>query len=86
MLFRPSWGNSSWFRAAILRADRMNTKGLPVDSTSQPGSKKQPTSSAIRDAATLRNAPPFIPAHDIVRGIAYAGHAALQFAFMLAVM
>ena len=33
-----------------------------------------------------RNIPPFIPAHDIVRGILHAGQAALGFAFMLVVM
>ncbi|KAJ3784717.1 CTR copper uptake transporter [Lentinula aff. detonsa] len=34
----------------------------------------------------MRRAPPFIPAHDIVRGILHAGQAALTFAFMLVVM
>jgi solute carrier family 31 (copper transporter), member 1 len=69
-------------------ADNMNAKGLPV-SSSQPDLKKQASSStavALRDAAILRNAPPFIASHDIVRGIAYAGHSLLQFAFMLVIM
>ena len=35
---------------------------------------------------TLRTIPPFVPSHDILRGIVYAGRAALQFAFMLAIM
>ncbi|KAJ3982371.1 CTR copper uptake transporter [Lentinula detonsa] len=35
---------------------------------------------------SMRRAPPFIPAHDIVRGILHAGQAALTFAFMLVVM
>ncbi|KAF8812779.1 copper transporter [Phlegmacium glaucopus] len=35
---------------------------------------------------TLRTIPPFIPAHDIIRGILHAGQAALTFVFMLTVM
>ncbi|EEB88050.1 hypothetical protein MPER_14346, partial [Moniliophthora perniciosa FA553] len=34
----------------------------------------------------MRTSSPFIPAHDIVRGIMQAGQAALGFALMLAVM
>jgi len=34
----------------------------------------------------LRNAVPFIPAHDIARGIFHMGQAALGYSFMLAVM
>lgn len=34
----------------------------------------------------MRSAPPFIPAHDITRGVLHMGQAALAFAFMLAVM
>lgn len=33
-----------------------------------------------------RLAVPFIPSHDIARGVMYAGQAALEYAFMLAVM
>ena len=30
----------------------------------------------------MRSAPPFIPSHDIMRGIVYAAGAAIRFAFM----
>ncbi len=33
-----------------------------------------------------RSIPPFVPSQDIVRGIVYAGQAALSYAFMLAAM
>jgi len=36
--------------------------------------------------ANLRSIAPFVPAHDIVRGILHTGQAALTFAFMLAIM
>ena len=64
----------------------MNAKGLPVASDSQPDLKQTSPNVRVRDAATLRNAPPFILAHDFMRGFTYMFHAALQFAFMLAVM
>lgn len=71
-------------RAAILHADRMNAKGLP---SSQSVMKKSASTTAVfRDAATLRSAPPFIPSHDLLRGLIYAIHMTLQFAFMLIVM
>ena len=66
----------------------MNARGLPVNS-SEPDLKKQASAStvaALKDAAVMRHAPPFIASHDIVRGIAYAGHSLLQFAFMLIIM
>ena len=34
----------------------------------------------------MRTVPPFIPSHDIPRGLVYASQVALEFAFMLAVM
>ncbi|KAI0070223.1 hypothetical protein K474DRAFT_1670324 [Panus rudis PR-1116 ss-1] len=40
----------------------------------------------LKDAITMRDAPPFILAHDVTRGVLYACQAALQFALMLAVM
>ncbi|THG95926.1 hypothetical protein EW026_g5809 [Hermanssonia centrifuga] len=74
-------------RALIVQANKMNGRGLPL-SSSTPDLKKQTssTSTVIKEAATLRSALPFILSHDIVRGILYAGQAALQYAFMLAVM
>lgn len=62
----------------------MNAKGLP---SSQSVMKKSASTTAVfRDAATLRSAPPFIPSHDLLRGLIYAIHMTLQFAFMLIVM
>lgn len=39
-----------------------------------------------RSLLKTRFAPPFIPKHDIVRGIMHVGQTAITFAFMLAVM
>ncbi|KAI0351108.1 CTR copper uptake transporter [Trametes cingulata] len=70
---------SHWrLRAKIAQADKMN---LP-----SPGEKAILPSGRLRDTMTLRNAPPFIPAHDIARGIVHAVQVAMQFAFMLIVM
>ncbi|KAI0640858.1 CTR copper uptake transporter [Trametes meyenii] len=66
-------------RAQIVQADRIN---LPTGS----GKKTAFPSGRIRDTLTLRNAPPFIPAHDIARGVLHAAQVAIQFAFMLIVM
>ncbi|KAF5361227.1 hypothetical protein D9757_013218 [Collybiopsis confluens] len=41
---------------------------------------------SVKNALMMRRAPPFIPAHDLVRGIMHIGQAALNFAFMLAVI
>ncbi|EKM52897.1 uncharacterized protein PHACADRAFT_261579 [Phanerochaete carnosa HHB-10118-sp] len=76
-------------RAAITQADRMNVRGLPVSASPREDLKSPKpvgVSAALRDATTFRKAPPFIFYHDLVRGIAFAGHSALQFAFMLVVM
>ena len=40
----------------------------------------------VRSVLLLRSVPPFIPAHDIARGILHAGQVGLGFTFMLAVM
>lgn len=40
----------------------------------------------VRNVLMLRAVPPFIPAHDIARGVLHAAQAALGFAIMLAVM
>lgn len=73
-------------RAAILRADRMNARGLPSASSSEVDFKQSAVNVRVRDAATLRHAPPFVLAHDLMRGFTYMFHTALQFAFMLTVM
>ncbi|ESK87360.1 copper transporter [Moniliophthora roreri MCA 2997] len=41
---------------------------------------------SLKNMILMRTSSPFIPAHDIVRGIMQAGQAALGFALMLAVM
>lgn len=72
-----------------MRSDRMNARGLPVGSSSEDDLKRPKSATmvaTIRDAAMFRTTPPFILSHDVVRGIAFAGHSALQFAFMLVVM
>ncbi|KAI0365848.1 CTR copper uptake transporter [Pilatotrama ljubarskyi] len=70
---------SHWrLRAKIAQADKMN---LP-----SPGEKPVLPSGRLRDTVTLRNAPPFIPAHDLARGVLHAVQVAMQFAFMLIVM
>lgn len=78
-------------RAQIIQSNRLNAKGLPVDSSSSISvfelrRTQSSTSTVVRDAVTLRSAPPFVLSHDLLRGIVYAGRAALQFAFMLTVM
>ncbi|KAI0742239.1 CTR copper uptake transporter [Daedaleopsis nitida] len=66
-------------RAQIALANKIN-----VAST---GEKPSAFSAArIRDVATMRNGLPFIPAHDIPRGILHGLQAALSFALMLIVM
>ncbi|KAF9476563.1 CTR copper uptake transporter [Pholiota conissans] len=69
----------SWSRRAhLIMANRLNqSKSTKNDDGLRPG---------FKTVLTLGNTPPFIPAHDIVRGILHAGQAALSFAFMLAVM
>lgn len=63
-------------------ADRLNTTSASA------GDKRRRAFSVarIRDVATMRNGPPFIPAHDITRGILHAVQATLHFALMLIVM
>jgi len=84
-------------RAQVVQEDKRSSRGLPVASLPAEPSRKDsfasesdvpppaPAAPSIHPI-TLRNAPPFILSHDIVRGIMYAGHVALQFAFMLIVM
>lgn len=80
--------------AQILQSNRLNAKGLPVDAVQSYSTVSVPelrkvtssTSTVVRDAVIMRSAPPFIASHDLLRGIVYGGRAALQFAFMLAIM
>ncbi|KAK7032504.1 hypothetical protein VNI00_013073 [Paramarasmius palmivorus] len=62
-------------RAQIEYTNRLNANGTA----------KKPEPSLMR-RLLMRNTLPFIPAHDIVRGIMQVGQAALGFALMLAVM
>ena len=82
-------------RAQILLSNKMNAQRPAYDSRAS-------TSSITKGDATVLTAPaiepkrqnsrfgrlslPFIPSHDIPRGILHAGQAALEFSFMLAVM
>ena len=66
-------------RAQIIQADRAN---LPA-----PGEKKGAFGAArVRDTLSMRSGTPFIPAHDLARGLIHAVQSALHFALMLAVM
>ncbi|KAJ3889049.1 CTR copper uptake transporter [Lentinula edodes] len=67
-------------RAQIAYTNKLNANG---DSEKK---KRTVPPSTVGNALLLRRAPPFIPAHDIVRGILHAGQAAFSFAFMLVVM
>ena len=84
------------YRAQIVKADRLNSKGLPIAAGATLNSEKTKlvdpkqvhasTMANLTNAVMLRDIPPFILAHDSVRGIVHAGQAVLQFAFMLAAM
>lgn len=67
-------------RAQIAYTNKLNANG---DSEKK---KRTVPPSTVGNTLLLRRAPPFIPAHDIVRGILHAGQAAFSFAFMLVVM
>ncbi|KAH8108381.1 Ctr copper transporter family-domain-containing protein [Phellopilus nigrolimitatus] len=87
-------------QALIIYANKMNTQRRPLetrpDSSSSNVSKggEAESASGVPDlnkgagvaGVGMRSAVPFIPAHDITRGVMHAGQAALDFAFMLAVM
>jgi len=63
---------------------RSNSKIQASESQSSiPRHSKLPT---VVGVLTLRTVPPFIPAHDIARGILHAGQAALMFGFMWTAM
>ncbi|KIK93308.1 hypothetical protein PAXRUDRAFT_145356 [Paxillus rubicundulus Ve08.2h10] len=59
------------WRTSILIADRSNNSPVPVFPYA--GKSKRLT-------------PPFIPSHDITRGVMFAGHALITYLFMLAIM
>ncbi|KAF7797825.1 hypothetical protein EIP86_009031 [Pleurotus ostreatoroseus] len=72
-------------RAQVVRANKVNSRELPVSSL--PDYKQTSLTRAVIDnAITFRTAPPFMLWNDLARGVLHAGHAALQYALMLAVM
>lgn len=48
--------------------------------------RKGSTGQTPTGVLTMRNIPPFIPAHDIARGLLHGAQSLLNFAFMLAAM
>jgi len=61
-------------RAQLAYTNKLNAEG------------KRVSPQTVSGVFLMRRSPPFILAHDIVRGVMHAGQAALTFAFMLAVM
>lgn len=58
-----------------------------ISSTSKANAVPSAEKATERQFTRLKRlATPFIPSHDIPRGVMYAGQAALEYAFMLAVM
>ncbi|TFK98421.1 Ctr copper transporter [Pterulicium gracile] len=70
-------------RALIAHANALNT--LPRKSTASSSSSSSPEQS-IKTGGFMRRVPPFIPAHDLTRGVVFAAQSALSFALMLIVM
>ncbi|KAF9256527.1 hypothetical protein L218DRAFT_881534 [Marasmius fiardii PR-910] len=65
---------------------RVNKKEKNVNENGTSHSSPSLVTPSVVDLITMRTIVPFIPAHDIVRGIMQAGQAAISFALMLAVM
>jgi copper transporter 1 len=70
------WRTHFIYRAQALILKKRNAANADTQSKKKSISVRQ----------SMRSGPPFIPAHDIARGILHMGQAALGFAFMLAVM
>jgi len=76
-----------WTKSAlIVQTNRLNARGLPVSVHQAEKYGSTTSSTQFVNALTMRTVPPFVFWHDFTRGIMYLGHAALQFAFMLAIM
>jgi len=58
-----------------------DNQDVEIESIAHQGPSKN-----LKTVSGLRRSAPFIPAHDFARGAIYATHAALGYAFMLAVM
>ncbi|ETW79597.1 copper transporter [Heterobasidion irregulare TC 32-1] len=69
-------------RAQIALSNKLNSHALPT--SREGGLQKGP--SPLRNFVSHRAALPFIPAHDISRGIVHVTQTLLSFLFMLAVM
>jgi len=70
-------------RAEIIYANKLNANG---NGKGNSDAKNGVPPATLGNVLLMRRAPPFIPAHDFVRGIMHIGQAALTFWFMLAVM
>ncbi|KAF8890941.1 CTR copper uptake transporter [Infundibulicybe gibba] len=71
-------------KAQVIIANKLNAARRRSSEDQASITKMQ--SSPAAAVLTMRNAPPFIPAHDITRGIMHMGQMALNFILMLAVM
>ncbi|THH04360.1 hypothetical protein EW145_g5575 [Phellinidium pouzarii] len=87
-----------WHKQAhIILANKLNAQRPPLDARTSTASTSSsivkagevvaPTlSKGVSNGSLTRITMPFVPAHDVTRGIMHAGQAGLEFAFMLAVM
>ncbi|EIM84484.1 CTR copper uptake transporter [Stereum hirsutum FP-91666 SS1] len=74
-------------RAQIELSNRLNVRaGLPTPGTNTDEKITSQRSSSLLGLPRRGAMPPFIPAHDISRGVLHVGQTALSFLFMLAVM
>ncbi|THU95208.1 Ctr copper transporter [Dendrothele bispora CBS 962.96] len=77
-------------RAQIIQSNQLNRSKPKSSNGINPSEQSQPPT--LRNVLLLRSpnnnrlAPPFIPSHDIVRGLFYIAQALLGYLFMLAVM
>ncbi|KAI5117820.1 hypothetical protein M0805_004950 [Coniferiporia weirii] len=92
-LMEAHWGK----QAHIILANKLNAQRPPLDARVSSASATSSVAKAdgagapvlnkeTPETGFLRTSMPFVPAHDITRGIMHAGQSALEFAFMLAVM
>ncbi|KAI0651640.1 Ctr copper transporter [Trametes meyenii] len=86
-------------RALALMTDDMTGSSCHTPSSLEPSTLKRPSDieeikvnelslrgAVVGRSRSLRSVPPFIPSHDIPRGVLYAFQATLSYALMLAVM
>jgi copper transporter 1 len=78
----------SLYSAQIVLANKLNTSSVATsEECDKPSSKSSQSSHDMHDASGLRRRiPPFIPSHDVPRGIMQVVIASMKFLFMLAVM